>query len=94
MPEIKVNQSVVSPVLQQLNERTQDLDTTNPQPEFSLSTVNFIDKIQSVEESYYAAIKQYKSALLHVEKDIESSIQTYVEKDEQLAGQMGPQRID
>ncbi|RFA33350.1 hypothetical protein CAI16_15180 [Virgibacillus dokdonensis] len=85
MPEIKVNQTKITPVLQRLKQQTAELNTTPSSIEFSQSRLNLIEEIKTIEEKYYDAIEKYKKSLLKVEEDVEASINTYVEKDEQLA---------
>lgn len=90
MPEVKVDSDKVTPVLNNLKKKTEDLETTNPIPAFSTSDLDFLRKIQSIEESYYSTLTNYKDALITVESSVEEAIQAYVETDENLARQMGP----
>lgn len=85
MAEIKVNQEKVNSVLQQLKQRTEAINTTQPTLDFSTSSLNFLDKISSIETTYYQALTQYKTTLLKIEEDIQANIKTYLETDERIA---------
>lgn len=84
MPEIKANSKKVDLVLERLKQRTENLKTSHSNPEFSTSTLNFLNKITSIEKKYYQALSQYKATLLKIEADIQSKIET----DENSAIQM------
>lgn len=90
MPEIKVNPEEVTPVLDSLKTKTEELETTNPKTSFSTSELELIEKIQSIEDKYYLALNNYKNALTKVETNVQESIQAYVDTDENIAKQMGP----
>ncbi|MFD2923802.1 YwqI/YxiC family protein [Halobacillus naozhouensis] len=88
MPEIKVKPNEVEPVLKRLKERTNDLNTTNPEPQFPTSILNFIERIHAIEDKYYQTLDTYKTTLIKVEDDISSSIETLVQTEQRLAQQM------
>lgn len=90
MPEINVQPDKVTPVLKNLKAKTEELETTNPNPNFVTSKLDFLEKIQSIEEKYYNALHNYKTALIRAEKNVEEAVQAYVETDENIANQMGP----
>lgn len=89
MQEIKVEPEIVTPVLKSLKTKTMELETTNPNPEFTTSKLDFIEKIQSMEEKYYQMLLSYKTALLKVETNVEEAIEAYAETDENIAKQIG-----
>lgn len=89
MPEIKVEPEKVTPVLNSLRAKTTELDTTNPLPSFTTSKLDFLEKIQSIEEKYYRMLLDYKTTLLKVEADVEAAIESYAETDENIAKQIG-----
>lgn len=89
MQEIKVEPKIVTPVLKSLKTKTMELETTNPNPEFTTSKLDFIEKIQSMEEKYYQMLLSYKTALLKVETNVEEAIEAYAETDENIAKQIG-----
>ena len=93
MPEINVHPEKVTPVLNSLKAKTEALETTNPSPNFSTSKLDFLEKIQSIEEKYYQTLNNYKTALTKVETNVEEAVQAYVETDENIANQMGPQPV-
>jgi|SRR5690625_756160 len=88
MPEIIVNREKVTSALERLKQCTEDITTLKSNPEFPTSTLNFLDKITSIEDKYYQALNQYKATLLKIEADIQSNIKTYIEDDESLAHQL------
>ncbi|GLO67483.1 MULTISPECIES: YwqI/YxiC family protein [Oceanobacillus] len=90
MPEIKVDPDKVTPILNNLKRKTEDLETSNPNPTFSTSDLDFLIKIQSIEENYYSTLNNYKDALIKVESSVDEAVQAYVETDENLAKQIGP----
>ncbi|MEN1967814.1 YwqI/YxiC family protein [Lentibacillus sp. N15] len=90
MPEINVQPEKVTPVLSNLKTKTQELETTNPNPSFSTSSLDFLEKMQAIEKKYYQALNDYKQALTKVETNVDESIQAYVETDENIANQIGP----
>ena len=65
------------------------MDTTNPLPSFTTSKLDFLEKIQSIEEKYYQMLLDYKTTLLKVEADVEAAIESYAETDENIAKQIG-----
>ncbi|MEK5521117.1 MULTISPECIES: YwqI/YxiC family protein [Heyndrickxia] len=85
MPEIKVIKSEVEPVFQNLKEKTNELDTTNPKVEFSESKLDFIKKMEEIEEQYYETIKSFKTFLIKTNNDAWSSIESYIKLDQNLA---------
>jgi len=88
MPEIIINREEVNSALERLKQCIEDITASKSNPEFPTSTLNFLDKITSIEDKYYQALGQYKATLLKIETDIQSNIKTYIEADESLAHQM------
>ncbi len=88
MPEINIQPEKVTPVLNSLKAKTEELEITNPNPDFSTSKLDFLEKIQSIEEKYYQVLNNYKTALIKVETNVEEAVQAYVETDENIASQM------
>ena len=77
MPEIKVNHSNINKSLEKLKHRTKNIPTDHTNVKFSISTLHFLEKITSIEETYYRALEEYKKSLLNIEE----KIQTKVKKD-------------
>ncbi|GGB38687.1 hypothetical protein F3157_10940 [Virgibacillus dakarensis] len=93
MPEINVQPEKVKPVLTSLKANTEELETTNPNPDFPTSVLDFLEKMKNIEEKYYQALNDYKAALIKVEKNVDEAVQAYVDTDENIANQTGPQPV-
>lgn len=90
MPEIKVNKSAVEGPFNQLKSSTGDLDTSQPNINFQTSKLDFIEKIESIEDQYYQTLSHYQNLLQKVEADAWSKIEEYFEVDESMSTSMGP----
>ncbi|WP_257349851.1 YwqI/YxiC family protein [Pseudalkalibacillus decolorationis] len=94
MPEIKIEQSTVEPVFNDLKSRTNELDTVKPNLEFNESKLDFIQKIEEIEATYYETINQYKTLLIKAESDAWSSVSSFIQCEENIANDIkkGPVR--
>ncbi|WP_163527802.1 DUF5344 family protein [Halobacillus ihumii] len=88
MSEINIRPNEVEPVFKSLKERTTELNTTNPRPQFPTSTLNLIERIHTIEEKYYQTLDTYKTALIRVEDDISSNIDSFIQTEQRLSEQM------
>ncbi|WP_243291282.1 YwqI/YxiC family protein [Bacillus sp. FJAT-47783] len=85
MPEIKVIKSDVEPVFQDLKAKINELDTTSPNADFIESKLDFIKKIESIEEQYYKTIQNYKTILQKSEHEAWSNIESFIEVEQNVA---------
>jgi len=74
MPEIKRSQNDINKNLEKLKHRTKDISTAHTNVKFSISTLHFLEKITSIEETYYRALDEYKRTLLKVGENIQAKI--------------------
>lgn len=89
MSEIKTDYSKAKRLLQELKQRTEELPTSHANPEFPTSELNFVDKIISIERSYYQSLNQYKKALLAMEADLQANLEQSSKKVDEQACQAG-----
>ncbi|WLR42812.1 DUF5344 family protein [Bacillus carboniphilus] len=88
MADINIKQSDVEAAFNELKSRTGELNTTDSGVTFDQSKLDFINKIESMESTYYQLINQYKTFLLRVEEAATSSISDFIEYEKSLGGKM------
>lgn len=69
-------------LLQKLKQRTEELPTSYANPEFPTSELKFVDKIISIERSYYQSLNQYKKSLLAIEADLQANLEQFSKRDD------------
>ncbi|MFD2922401.1 DUF5344 family protein [Halobacillus naozhouensis] len=84
MAEIKVDQSIAEPAFIDLKSKINDVDTTKPSLELNQSTLDFIQKIEEIENTYYQTILKYKDTLVKAENDSWSSIESFIQVEESI----------
>lgn len=89
MPEIKVNKGAAEGPFNNLKSSTGDLDASQQKVNLSVSKLDFIDKIENIEDQYYQTLSHYQKLLQKVEADAWSKIEEYFEVDENISVKMG-----
>ncbi|MFC4619399.1 DUF5344 family protein [Camelliibacillus cellulosilyticus] len=85
MPEIKVVKSEIEPVIQDLKAQINQLNASKVHAEFSISALDFVNKIKDIEREYNDLLKSYKSLLLKNENDAWTAIEKFIKSEEQMA---------
>ncbi|WP_147533658.1 DUF5344 family protein [Bacillus marasmi] len=85
MPEIKVVKSEIESVIRELKAVTGRLDSTQTNPDFSISSLSLVNKIQDIEQRYYNLLNMYKNLLLATEDQVWTAIEEFIEAEKKLA---------
>ncbi|MDQ0272729.1 DUF5344 family protein [Cytobacillus purgationiresistens] len=88
MTEIKIQQSAAETAFNELASTTGELNTTKPTVNFNQSTLDFLQKLDEIEVTYYQTINQYTNLLLKAEANASSSVSEFIEFEKSLGSNM------
>ncbi|GIN09030.1 YwqI/YxiC family protein [Shouchella clausii] len=87
MAEIKVNEAEALEVFENVANAANGFTPTNANIEMATSLLEFLEKVNQIEDGYKAQIQAYMEALNKMEQESQRLIKVYGETDRALANQ-------
>ncbi|MBU8595648.1 YwqI/YxiC family protein [Shouchella clausii] len=87
MAEIKVNEAEALEVFENVANAANSFTPTEANIELATSLLEFLEKVNQIEDSYKAQIQAYMEALNKMEQESQRLIKVYGETDRALANQ-------
>ncbi|MBA4535600.1 YwqI/YxiC family protein [Bacillus aquiflavi] len=85
MSEIKIVKNDIKSAFEELKAKIIELNTASAKADFSVSKLHVIQKIEEIEQQYYATMKSYKTYLEKSENDSLSNVELFIDVEQNIA---------